>query len=361
MKIINKYIVKEFLWVYLVSISALSGFYLVMNIFESLKSVIVLQPSVYLVMMLYITQIPGIIYQTIPMAALLTTIIVYIVMSKNNEISTLLSTGISPFTIIKPAIVLILVLSMFHFMFGEYVVPRANTENAVFEAQIHHIHLKLSKNFKVNNIWFKSNDRIFKVGLFIPWLNTIKDITIYNFSHTMDMLVRRIDINTAKWNKGRWNADKLYIRDFSSGHQTGYQFSESALIRLPLTLSDFKHTGKTLDEMNYMELRTYIKRLKQEGYTYAPYDVALNAKLAYPLSSLFVILLVIPFALKKRKTSGMILALGVSIGVGLSYWIIMALSLSMGNSGMLNAIAAAWLPNIITFFAALIINGFVGW
>jgi lipopolysaccharide export system permease protein len=352
MKIISRYIVDEFLQVYLITITALSGLYIIVNIFESLKDVISQQPPVNAVVMFYATQIPGIVYQTVPMAALLTVVIVYTVMSRNNEIGSLLTTGISPFTIIKPSVIIVLILSLLHFILGEYVVPQANIRNAMLDAQVHHTQSSLSKNFKVNNIWFKSSTDIYRVGLFVPWLNTIKDITIYEFSKDNNTLVNRTDVNTAQWNNGVWDAQDIYKRDFKDGYQTAYTFSKSTEMKLPFLISDFRHTGKTPDEMDYAELKSYITKLKDEGYTYAPYDVDLNSKISYPLSSLFVILLVIPFSLKKRKTSGVMLAFGVSLAIGFSYWIIMALSMSMGNSEILNAAVAAWLPNIMTLLAA---------
>jgi lipopolysaccharide export system permease protein len=355
MKIISRYIIDEFLQIYLISITALSGLYIIVNIFESLKDIISLQPSLNAVVMFYATQIPGIVYQTIPMAALLTVVIVYTVMSRNNEIGSLLTTGISPFAIIKPSVVIVIILSLLHFAIGEYVVPEANIRNAMLDAQIHHTQSSLSKNFRVNNIWFKSGTDIYRVGLFVPWLNTIKDITIYRFSKDNNSLVNRTDANTARWNQGVWDARDLYTRDFKDGYQTAYGFSKSTEMHLPFMLSDFRHTGKTPDEMDYTELKSYIEKLKDEGYTYAPYDVDLNSKISYPLSSLFVILLVIPFSLKKRKTSGVMLAFGVSLAIGFSYWIIMALSMSMGNSEILNAAIAAWLPNIITLLVSFIV------
>lgn len=353
MKIITKYIVDEFLQVYLISITAISGLYVIVNVFESLKDVISLHPTINSIVMFYVTQIPAIVYQTIPMAALLTVVIVYTVMSKNNEISSLLTTGVSPISIIKPSIVIILIISVLHFMLGEYIVPESNLNNALLYSEIHHTKLSLSNNFKVNNIWFKSGSNLYRVGLFIPWLNTIKDITVYNFSDAN--LINRIDINEAKWDNGIWKANGIYIRQFRNEEQIAYNFSETTQISLPLMLSDLKHTGKTPDEMNYTELRNYIKKLKEEGYTYAPYDVDLNTKISYPLSSLFVILLVIPFSLKKRKTAGVMLAFGLSLAIGFSYWIVMALSMSLGNSGIINAFISAWLPNIVTLIISAIV------
>ncbi len=359
MKIITRYIVDEFLQVYLISIIALSGLYIIVNIFESLKDVISLHPAINTIVMFYATQVPTILYQTIPMAALLTVVIVYTVMSRNNEIGSLLTTGVSPMYIVKPAIVIVAIISILHFLLGEYIVPEANLKNALLDAEIHHTKLSLSINFKVNIIWFKSGSNLYRVGLFIPWLNTVKDITVYSFYN--NDLIGRTDINDAKWDNGVWKAEGVYIRDFKNGEQIGYNFTESTDMTLPFMLTDLKHTGKTPDEMNYVELKAYIKKLKDEGYTYAPYDVDLNSKISYPLSSLFVILLVIPFSLKKRRTSGFMLAFGLSLAIGFSYWIVMALSMSLGNSGILSGIVSAWLPNIITLCVSIIVIMITKW
>ncbi len=361
MKILNRYLLKEFAWTYATSLSVLSGLYIIVNIFESLKDLLSQQPPIYPVVIFYLSQIPGIVYQTIPMAALLTVIIIYTVMSRHNETGSLLSSGISPLTIVKPLLGTVLFLSLIHLLIGEYIVPGANRRNDMMDSLIRHTQSRFYRGTRVSNVWFKVNNSIIKTGLFVPWLDTIKDVTIYKVSKSGGLLESRTDVGTARWVGNGWDLSNVYTRKFDNGYQTGYLFSASAEALLPFTVSDFQHTGKAPNEMNYPELSSYIQKLKQEGYTYAPYDVDLNTKLSYPFSSLFVILLVIPFSLRKRKTSGMMLAFGMSLAVGFSYWILMALSLSMGNSGIVSPVVAAWMPNVVTLLIALAMNGLTKW
>ncbi len=361
MKILNRYILKEFMIVYTISLIALSGLFLIVNIFENLKFILSYHPSFYEVFMLYFTQIPGILYQTIPMAALLTTVIVFAVMSKNNEIGSLLSTGINPLTIVKPIIYTVIVISIINLVIGESIVPRTNIDNGLIDANIHNSNASINQKIKLNNIWLKSNNKIYKIGLFIPWLDTIKDVTVYDFSNDYKTLISRTDIEIARWEQDHWEAANVNIRDFKTNNQVVYSFITSTSFQFPYTIKDFKHTEKTPDEMNYFELMSYTQKLKKEGYSYAPYDVSLNFKLSYPFSSLFVILIVLPFSLKKRKTVGFILAIGIALTIGFSYWIILALSLSMGNSGILNPVLATWLPNAITLGISTITYTFTKW
>ena len=54
--------------------------------------------------------------------------------------------------------------------------------------------------------------------------------------------------------------------------------------------------------MSYSELSSYINDLKQSGFDTMRLRVQLNRKLAYPLMTLVIAILAIPFSLYRRQT-----------------------------------------------------------
>jgi lipopolysaccharide export system permease protein len=55
----------------------------------------------------------------------------------------------------------------------------------------------------------------------------------------------------------------------------------------------------------------------------------------------------LPIAFWKEKGGGIALGIGVGIGLSFVYIVFLGLSRSLGYSGLLPPLAAAWMPNII--------------
>ena len=98
--------------------------------------------------------------------------------------------------------------------------------------------------------------------------------------------------------------------------------------------------------MSFAELARYIHSLRQSGFNTVPLRVQLNHKLAYPLITLVMSLLAIPFALSMGKR-GSLSGIGVAIGVAITYYVISAFFENMGNVSWLPAVLAAWSPDLL--------------
>jgi lipopolysaccharide export LptBFGC system permease protein LptF len=74
--------------------------------------------------------------------------------------------------------------------------------------------------------------------------------------------------------------------------------------------------------------------------------VALWQKLAYPLISVVMSVLAIPFALSMGRR-GSLTGIAVAISVALAYWAVNGLSVALGNVNYLPAALAAWSPDVL--------------
>ncbi|MEK7783118.1 MAG: LptF/LptG family permease, partial [Candidatus Binatota bacterium] len=50
---------------------------------------------------------------------------------------------------------------------------------------------------------------------------------------------------------------------------------------------------------------------------------------------------------------GMALSFGLTMLIGFGYWFVLAFSVSLGHSGALPPLVAAWFPNLILLFVGL--------
>ena len=98
--------------------------------------------------------------------------------------------------------------------------------------------------------------------------------------------------------------------------------------------------------MNYGELSRYITDLSQSGFDTKRSRVQLNRKLAYPLITLVMAILAIPFALSMGKRGGLT-GIATAIGLAIAYWVVAGLFEAMGNVNTLPAVLAAWSPDLL--------------
>ena len=77
--------------------------------------------------------------------------------------------------------------------------------------------------------------------------------------------------------------------------------------------------------------------------------VQLQKKLAFPLITLVMAVLAIPFAASGRR-GGASAEVAVAVGIAVVYWVTAGLFEAMGNANQLPAILAAWAPDLIFAF-----------
>ena len=123
-------------------------------------------------------------------------------------------------------------------------------------------------------------------------------------------------------------------------------------IELPEGPEVFVRPVRKPEEMSYWQLKRYAERVRIEGYDDTEYLVDMNIKLALPLVNLLMLLIGIPVALGIKR-GGTPLAVSLGVGFCFLYLINLGFLRSLGLSGMLPPVLAAWSANVIFFFLGI--------
>ena len=110
--------------------------------------------------------------------------------------------------------------------------------------------------------------------------------------------------------------------------------------------SYFKKEVKQSSEMNYEELRKYIRDLQQSGFDVVRLRVQLQKKFAFPIITFVMAVLAVPFALSAGKR-GALAGVATAIGIAVAYFVVAGLFEAMGNASQLPPALAAWSPAIL--------------
>ncbi|MBI5665229.1 MAG: LptF/LptG family permease [Nitrospirae bacterium] len=103
---------------------------------------------------------------------------------------------------------------------------------------------------------------------------------------------------------------------------------------------------KKPEEMNFMELYNYYSRLERAGFRNIRYIIQLYEKLSYPTINFVMILFGISLALNSRWGGGM-MAAGLGVIISVLYWLLYSVSISLGNTGILQPWLAPWISPVV--------------
>ena len=103
---------------------------------------------------------------------------------------------------------------------------------------------------------------------------------------------------------------------------------------------------KEPEQMNYGELKHYIKEIEESSFDTVKFKVDLEYKISFPFVCLIMTILGIPFAFSMGKR-GTLVGIGLSIVIAMVYWGAIGVFKQLGNINLLPPFLSAWGPNII--------------
>jgi LPS export ABC transporter permease LptG len=296
---------------------------------------------------------PSMIYLITPLSVLIGVLVVFGIMSRNSELTAMKATGISLYRITVPVLVIAAILSVLLFAFDELYLPQANRRQ---EALRNVIKGKPAETVEhPGRIWMFGDQRrgdpstIFYYQYFDPEINTFGNISVFEFDPNTFMLTRRISATAAEWQPTlhAWVFEDGWQRTFHGPEIASYQtFAVNTFPEVYEPPSYFTRDVRPSSEMSFGELARYIHSLRQSGFNTVPLRVQLNHKLAYPLITLVMGVLAIPFALSMGKR-GSLSGIAIAISVAMVYYVISGFFENMGNVSWLPAFLAAWSPDLL--------------
>lgn len=353
MKIIDKYITRGFIWPFLYCLFIFLFLYVIIDLFGHLDDIIKQGIPFGVIKSYYLSSLPFIFVQTAPFAVLLATIFLLGNLNRNNEIIALRASGINSLRIIAPILLLGIAISLAVYLVNEKIVPEASvTSNTIKELQFEKG--QKQKNTTLENVTiFGKEGKLFYARSYDIAAKTLSDVVI--LEHDKDQfLKRKITAEKMEWTGDKW---RFYNCDIYRFNKNGEVIGKPSVFRAPKILQ-FNETPEGLlkkqtqpEYMNYAQLKDYVRLLSLESKSTArKLLVDLHYKLALPFTSITIMLIGIPFALKRTR-SGAMASMGISLAIAVVFYGANAILIALGKGGFLPPIISAWAANIV--FAGL--------
>jgi LPS export ABC transporter permease LptG/LPS export ABC transporter permease LptF len=351
--ILDEYVLKEFLSTFAMVLVTFVMLMLVFTFFELLGDIIRNRTPLVTVGEYLMNLTPSMIYTITPLSVLIAVLVVFGLLNRSSELTAMKATGISLYRIVLPVLVIASLLAASLFLFDELYLPKANRRQ---EALRNVIKGKPPQTVEhPGQKWIfglqepGKPGRIFYYEYFDADRNTFGNITIFELNPESFSISRRIFASSAYWEPQLhdWVFEHGWQRTFNGEEISSYRpFDVITFPEIHEQPQYFKKEARLSSEMSFDELSAYIYDLRQSGFDTMRLRVQLNRKLAYPLITLVMAVLAVPFALSMGKR-GSLAGIAVAIGVAISYFVVAGTFEAMGNVNLLPAFLAAWSPDVI--------------
>lgn len=347
MNVFTRYFCRELLKLLVLTLTIFLAIYLIIEFVQKLDHFLEVQAPIELMMVYLFYKMPYIIVQMTPVAMLISVIVMFCIMKKNNEIMAIKACGINVIGLSKPILAVSFLVAVATFLFSELVVPHASSRsNKIWDFEVKK--KDQARFYGHKYIWYRGADSLYLIRNFDSKKNVMDDLTFYFFDKSFQ-LIKRIDARKGIWTGQNWKIQEGMIQE--ANEDGGYSLTRFAEIylNLPEDPEAFIRPVKRPEEMSYWQLKRYAERVQLEGYDATEYLVDMNVKLAFPLINLVMVFLGIPIALGLKK-GGTPLAVSLGVGVCFLYLTNLGFARSLGLSGLLPPILSAWAANVVFFF-----------
>ncbi len=357
MRILDRYILKSVMHIFFSCIFVFLFLYIIIDLLSNLEDILKQQVTLILLIRYYLSYLPVMFVQVSPFACLLSTVYTFGKLNHNNEIIAMRSSGLSILEIARNVLIFGFLISLLVFWVSDRFVPSALTENQNIKAQMDS-GVKKNKSLETitNLSMYGLKNRLFFIRRFSPAAETMEGITILEHDENQN-LTHKIVASRGVYQNGLWKFSQCITYNFDHNGQVVDEpgYFEEEIMNIPETPRDFASLRQKPELMNIKEMQDYIWRLSKSGATTVirNLNVDLYQRFMMPFTSIIIIFLGIPFSLMMRKRATGMSAIGVSIIVGFLYYVLDAVCLAIGKSGLLMPSLAASLSHIIVLSGSL--------
>jgi lipopolysaccharide export system permease protein len=324
---------------------------MLIDFFDRLDDFIKYAAPASTVLRYFLFKAPLFITQSAPAAALTGALLSLGLLARHRELLALKTCGVSPWQIARPLLLSASILSVGVLVWNEFVVPYSFHKSRYINTV--EIKQKAFRGlFHERGFWYHGENVFYHIDRFDSRRNMLFGLTIYmldgNF-HVRSL----VEISQAYWQEGQWHFENVQEKSLSTDEQNSLSSDGASSTWLQETPEDFALVDMEAEEFSFQQLHAHIANLQRKGLDTTEYQVDLQLKGAVPAATLVMTLLGIALAIPGARQFTLPIALGFALAGGFGYWIILALTVSLGHSGVLSPLPATWSANCATLLLGM--------
>jgi lipopolysaccharide export system permease protein len=303
---------------------------------------------------------PSHIYELLPITVLIGTIFVMARFAQSSEFTILRTSGLGPWRALRTLLALGMGFVVFTFAVGDYVAPLADRTAQLLKAQF-----QGKVTVGKTGAWLKEKQAYGHYAVNVGSLASdasMKDVRVFEFDN-QGYLVSLTQAKTAQFGEhDDWIMQQVDRTEFNSSESSNSHAERQNLesFRWPTQISAEMVAAAVLkpERMGTIDLFQYMRHLDANGQSAQKYEIQFWKKVFYPLSSLVMVVLALPFAYLHFRSGSIATYVFGGVMAGISF---VLLNNVLGDLGTLQGWQpwfTAALPGLI--YSALSLTAF-GW
>lgn len=353
MKILDKYLIKQFLQTIVFGLLAFTVIFIVIDAMENLDDFIDQNVPALTILHYYFVFSPEIIKLMLPVSVLFSALFTAGKSANLSELTAMRASGVSLYRFMSPFVATTLIICLLSIYFGGYIVPMANKTKIYIEQ----VYLKKGIVYAGSNIFFQdSQTRIVSISFFDITSNNASRVSIQDFSSdNLTAMTARIDAQSLKFDSlnSSWIAMHGVLRKFFNESQSADYFDSLKINDLNFKPEDLVKKQRKPQEMNLNELIDLIDTQERAGNDPTATLIEYHSRYAFALTSVIIVLFGLPISANRRK-GGLAVQVGINILITFIYLVFMKVSQAFGKNGALDPLLTAWFANLVFLAGAFI-------
>ena len=355
MKILSRYILKEYLGNLALGLAIFTFVLLLEHLFELVDLLLNKGAGLALTLQLLFLLLPSSLTLTLPMSALLAALLTFGRLSENNEITAARASGLPSSTFIKPPMGVALLATCFLIPFNTLWAPHAHADFRKLYLQV----LERNPLIRIEEkIFLEVGDYQIYVDKKNKRSQKMSGVTIYKLP--VDGWPLRIFAaqGTASVNAAgmRLDLQNGHIEQVDPAHPDQWLYTgfESYVLTIPVQ-GTTQTNSRSIEEMDNRELQSEIRRLKKESLPYPVFACQKYLRWALAVCPLLFVPLGVPLAIRVHR-GGRAIGFALSLVVITGYYILLMGGTGLGQRGVWPPWLAVWLGNMVLASVAIFLN-----
>ncbi|MDI1363043.1 LPS export ABC transporter permease LptG [Methylotenera sp.] len=347
MKILNKYLLKEIVSNVLMVMLALIAMFSFFDLIQELEALGKGSYGLSKILLFVLLSAPGHVYDVMPVAVLVGCMYSLGQLARYSELVVLRVSGLSIFDIAVLLLKIGAIFTIITFLIGELVTPFS--EKTAQRMRIKATDSVVAQEFR-SGLWVKDGNSFINVEEVLPDA-TLLNIHIFDFDKNAKLISTR-NAKAGEFKHESWRLKDVTDTSFGkdsvkvsqSAEATWHSLIRPELLNVLLIMPE---------KMSAWNLYTYINHLSINKQKTTRYEVALWAKMIYPLACMVMVVLALPFGFVQQRAAGASTKIFVGIMLGVMYQI---LNRVFAHLGLLNdwpPLFSAIMPTIMFLMAGV--------
>lgn len=349
----QRYLAKETALSIGIIMLALMGMFSFFDLIRELESIGRGSYGISKILLFVVLSTPGHIYEVVPVAVLVGTMYALAQLARYSELTIFRISGIPIADIGLLLIKIGALCALLTFLVGEFITPFS--EKIAQRLRLQATDSVVAQEFR-SGLWVKDGNSFVNVENVLPD-SDLENIHIYEF----DAQFQLRNISSAK--TGQFDGKDWQLRDVSQTHfednNVRQRFLPEALWQSLIRPELLNVLLVVPEKMSAWHLYAYISHLSKNKQKTSRQQIALWAKMVYPLACIVMVILALPFGFLHQRSGGISAKIFVGIMIGIVYQVLNRVFVHLGLLNDWSAFLSAVTPTLLFLCLGMVLLSMV--